>query len=280
MSKRTPELPQKGIQRIVDLEKLRTRRRTLKRLLIGSGAMTIGASSGLVSAQQMGGTIPPIVDLILNSDSTPAPTTLVLNETSYTGTSSQSFTLTMDGVNHSVMATASACFEVVSSTTEESVVDIDLIIILEGLSAFDINNDDPAIEYYIRRADDFPEEERLENQSIIAGGPNQYIAHGGPDSGATNSCGLLPSTLSYSLRIENNLPVMVIAEQSRGTNSEGSDLSFTVPAMTIALTSGNCAHPTRFETSCSISSDGGDDDDVGIIILTTPDPMGGGGPIG
>lgn len=297
------DLPESGIKRLVDLERLRARRRTLKRLLLGSGLVT---GAGVIHAQQSSSKgFLPSVHLLLQDDelqcdapensNDDAPTTpetvataeFLLNETSYTGTASRQFVVNLDNdeCGPIVTATASVCMEVKSSTSSEAVVDIDLIIILEGLSAIDPSNDDPAVEYYIRRDSSTPEAERLLNKSITINEPNEYRARTGKNSGSQNSCGFLPVRIDYSLRIENNRPIMTLSDQVRDTEASATvpAVEYTVPAMQVNLASGDCAHPTRFNSACvfkgSLNNDG-DDDDVGIIILTTPDPSGTGGPIG
>lgn len=271
--------PKEGIRRLVDLEKLRARRRTLKRLLIGSGAIS---AAGAIHAQQntAAKSISPVVGLLLedscdvpeNPDSsTPAsgstpPAEFTLNASNYTGTASRQFLVSNDaaGCDIIVTATASVCMEVVSSNTSEAIVDIDLIVILEGLSEINAANADPAVDYYIRNGD----AQGLRQTSIKINQENAYSASRGPVASITKTCGFMPSGYPFTLRIENNQPIMSLLEVSRANPG------FTVPPMSIMLSGGDCAHPTRFATSCDVSVNGGHDD-TGIVTLTTPPPDGG-----
>ncbi len=284
-------------QRLVELEQLRTRRRTLKTLLIGSGALTGG---GLVLAQQSNGAkVVPAINLLLEGDQCPSPETppaedpasptpgaLVLNESNYTGTASRQFAVTYDNDCQAIItATASACVKVNSSNSTTSNVDLDLIIILEGLDQIDPMNESPAIETYVRQAESTtPAEDLLFNRTINNGGPDSYTAREGSNRGIRKSCGFLPDGLDYSLRIENNLPIMALSTQTRTANENGF-FGFTVPSMTIRLAPGACTNPLRDDTppdnpSCPVGRRPGPNDDVGIIMLTTPDPGASVGPIG
>lgn len=293
-----------GLKRIIDLEKLRARRRTLKRLLLGSGVITAG---GVIHAQQSNAVnvLPAVNSLLLEefeescdeptnpAEPTPtdvsgqSPESFLLNSTSYTGTASREILVNRgdSDCGFIVKVTTSVCFENVSGDDDEASADIDLIIIAEGLSALNANNDDPAVDYYFRRGfgprvpDPTPGDDNvgLLETPILRGQEGSHTAYrAGPNGG--NSCGFSPARLPFKLKVVDNRPVMTLSETTLGP-FESNGFGYTLPSITITLSAGDCNHPTRFESSCAdISQD--PDTDVGIIILTTPDPGNTGGPIG
>lgn len=289
--------PINGIRRLLDLEKLRTRRRTLKGLLVGTGAIT---GAGMLHAQQEAAqNIVPTVSFLLDDDDQcdPGPTHQIpadsgvtpaeqftLSASNYTGTASRSIMVSSANLDCPTLVTVtfSMCMEIVSSTSDLAMVSIDPIVITEGLSAIDAMNSDPAVDYYFRGGRPFSDAEDADTNEkrslmelpIMRESVNTYTAHGSPSPQLLKSCGFAPSTLPFTLNIENNQPVVTILERSVSTNVE-----YTIPKTRILLSADACAHPDRFATSCNVGEED-DNDDVGIIILTTPDPNATGGPIG
>ena len=304
-----PHSQKDELLRIVDIERLRSRRRTLKGLLVGSGVF---GSAGIIQAQQNStGSIVPTINLLLddspmcdtpensNDDDpttpeTPSSAEFELNESNYTGTASRQFVVNTEDseCGHIVTITYSVCLEVQSSTMSEAVVDLDVIAIVEGLSAVDVNSDEPAVEYYVR-TDGSVGNNRTFDRTIKINETNNYSAVTGGQI-TKNSCGFVPERLNYSLRIENNRPIMTIDALTRDTAARPATfiddatvpaVQYTIPAMQINFVPGDCAHPTRSNSACVFKDSQGpadpdDPDDVGIIILTTPDPSATGGPIG
>jgi hypothetical protein len=283
--------PKEGFQRIVDVEKLRTRRRTLKRLLLGSGIITTG---GVIHAQQDNAakSIAPVLNLLLDDTSqcptepehdlpadsavTPAEA-FTLSAGNYTGTASRSVLVTAADLECPVLITVtfSVCAEVVSSVADQASLSLDIIAITEGLSAINENNDDPAVDYYFRSIQPRSNANTESRKSLLEltvnrESVNNYTAHGGSRNGLRKSCGFTPVVLPFTLNIENNQPTVTFQERS-----VNNDIQYTLPKTKLMLSADACSHPDRVESSCSVTNDDGSDG--GIVILTTPPP--GPGPI-
>ncbi len=286
-----------SIKRLLNLEKLRTRRRTLKSLLFGSGVLTVG---GVLHAQQNSAkNVVPAINLLLDEAQCPsAPvheipddsgvtpgSEFILSANNYTGTASRNILVNSDNLTCPVLVTVtlSVCLEVESSTSDLAVVNIDPIAISEGLSALDEMNDDPAVDYFFRSKQPFSDEpdastaakRSLNELSINRESINSYTAYGGSRFGLDKSCGFMPSTLPFTLNIENNQPVLTVLERTVSVS-----VDFTFPKTKILLSADTCAHPDRFATSCSVNNDDSNGNNVGIVFLTTPDPDATGGPVG
>ena len=274
-----------SIKRIVDLEKLRARRRALKQLLLGSGVITTG---GLASAQTNRATsVLPSINLLLSDSGeqcgnasapeTPADTSItspsefVLNATNYTGTASQQTLVSSEDLESPVCVTVtySVCLEVVSSDENLAKVNMDLIAIIEGLSNLDEANDDPAVDYYFRgskpRGVGSNGGRNLNELPIERESVNSYNATGGLDAGANKSCGFITRNLPFTLSIKNNSPIIDFGELRRDI----AELSYAFSPFRIALTAGDCMHPERFEQTCIYTRSPGPN------TLTTPEAIDG-----
>lgn len=286
-----------GIKRIVDLEKMRARRRALKQLLLGAGVITTG---GVASAQtNRAASVLPAINLLLGDApeqcgvDADAPTTptgtpaakFVLSGNNYTGTASMQTLVSNDSLAIPICVNViySVCMEVVSSDQDEAVVNLDIIAITEGLSAMDAANADPAVDYYFRSNSPRgrgPEEERSLNAlSIQRESSNNFFATAGPQAGAGKSCGFIPFQTDFNLSISNNEPVITFDRQTRvrgftrDTDSpQLSTTEFTLPSFQIVLSENECTHPERAVSSCTLVPAPGN---IGNT-LTTPNPDGNG----
>lgn len=282
-----------GIKRILDLEKMRARRRALKQLLLGTGVITTG---GVTQAQPNPAvSVLPIAKFLIFDESneqcgtnsaqetpidtsTTPPAEFVLNASNYTGTVTQQTEVTSEDVATPVCVTVtySVCMEVVSSDENLAKVNIDLIAIIEGLSNLDASNVDPAVDYYFRSGRPYDENGNTEAMQSLNELPieresaNSYTAAGGPAAGLKKSCGFTNVNLPFTLSIKNNRPVMQLGRLSRNI----SELSYTLAPMQIYLEPGDCAHPDRIENSC-IYTNLNDQEESGPNRLTTPEPIGG-----
>ncbi len=274
-----------GIKRIIDLEKMRARRRALQQLLLGAGVISGG---GLVQAQtKRAASVLPSISLLLEDsgeqcDIASAPETptdtgitpaseFVLNASNYVGTASQQALVSSDDVESPVCVTItySVCLEVVSSDENLAKVNMDLIAIIEGLSNLDADNDDPAVDYYFRgskpRGVGFNGRRNLNELRIERESVNSYNATGGLDAGANKSCGFVNEDLPFTLSIKNNSPIIDFGELRRDI----AELSYALAPFRISLTAGECTHPERFEQTCIYTRSPGPN------TLTTPEPIDG-----
>ncbi len=284
-----------GIKRIIDLERMRARRRTLKKLLLGAGVITAG---GMANAQtNRAASVLPSINLLLGDEpqqcgvETEEPTAptgtpaaeFVLTGSNYTGTASMQTSVLDEGLTSPICVTVtySACMEVVSSTQDEAVVNLDIIAIIEGLSGIDPANADPAVDYYFRGRkprgvgnEGFRNMRELSIQRASESG-DRYSITGGPGAGSNNSCGFIPTGTNINLSIANNSPVITFNAQRRTRRLGGvgedilTTLEYVLPAFQIILSENDCNHPDRVPSSCTIVADFPKQN-----LLTTPEPMG------
>lgn len=292
-----------GIKRIIDLEKMRARRRTLKKLLLGAGVITAG---GVANAQtNRAASVLPSINLLLGDEpeqcgvETEEPTAptgtpaaeFVLTGNNYTGTASMQTLVSHDNLTSPICVnvTYSVCMEVVSSDQDSAVVNLDIIAITEGLSAIDAGNADPAVDYYFRgtgpRGAGDEGSRRLNGLSIQreSESSNNYFATGGPGAGSAKSCGFVVYQVDFNLSIANNQPVITFSGQTREVGAgfvEGIEVrrstAYSLPTFQIILSEDDCSHPERVNSSCTLQPDPNPARGPGSNTLTTPpEPLGG-----
>ncbi len=209
-----------------------TKRKILKKLVASTASIVAGAPFTKTFAQANNAGLPAILELVLEE---PSPESFTLSEDNYTGMATQAFQVNANSQTYELTATANICFEVISSELDETRVNIDMIVILEGLQAINALNDDIAIEYIFRNGGN-----ALLDKSIEPGKPNDMTAIILPAGSVGNSCGYF-QRFPLQVRIENFRPIVRVLEQ----NFTEGGVVVSLPGFEVRMAAGECTIPAN-----------------------------------
>lgn len=240
-----------------------SRRSALKKL-VATTSIATGAPFATAFAQtnQNQAVLPSILSIILDEpEPEPTPESFTLLEDSYSGMSTQAFQINTNNQMYDLTATANICVEVLSSELNETRINVDMIVVLEGLNAINSDNSDIAIEYIRRDGDS-----GLLDLAIRPGRETGKTGIVSPARNNGNSCGYFLK-FPLSVRIENFLPIVRIREQTKTFIADG-EIALSLPEFSVELSPGSCNVPSsRTEQACELPPY------AGLVADTTP-PIG------